>query len=75
MLPTIDECARMLHATWRKEREAAGCTYVLSELLPDYNIAIPWGDLPEIEKDRYRTQVRLVYAAISKINFKTFAED
>lgn len=73
-LPTIDECAKQMHRIWREERVASGESFVVSELT-GVNLIIPWGDLPEDDKDKYRTEVRKVYTAVNKINFKNFAED
>lgn len=73
-LPTIDDCARQMHRTWREERTAAGDTFIVSERT-GVNMVIPWGDLPEADKEVYRARVRAVYNAVNKVNFKSFAED
>ena len=64
-LPDIDVVSARVHEVWRAEKIAAGVTSRPSALSGQEQL-VPWSELHELDKESNRSQVRVVYDAITE---------
>lgn len=68
-LPDVEKVAAILHEDWRAKKLDAGVTSRRDALTKE-ELMVPYPELSEHGKNLNRDPVRLVYAAIERLNGK-----